>query len=53
VRSELQKVAWPSRSEVANYTVVVFVTLVLLTSLVFALDFGFAKAIIYLFQKPA
>jgi preprotein translocase subunit SecE len=51
VRIELQKVAWPGRTEVANYTVVVFVTVVLLTALVFGLDFAFAKGIIYLFRK--
>jgi preprotein translocase subunit SecE len=51
VRGELQKVAWPGRTEVANYTVVVFVTIVLLTALVFGLDYAFAKGVIYLFPK--
>ncbi|MGH9298276.1 MAG: preprotein translocase subunit SecE, partial [Acidimicrobiales bacterium] len=51
VRSELQKVAWPGRTEVANYTVVVLVTIVVFTALVFGLDYGFAKGIIYLFKK--
>ena len=51
VRSELQKVAWPGRTEVANYTVVVTVTVVLLTALVFGLDYVFAKGVFYLFQK--
>jgi preprotein translocase subunit SecE len=51
VRGELQKVAWPGRTEVANYTVVVFVTIVLLTLLVFGLDYAFAKGVIYLFRK--
>ncbi|MHB1987549.1 MAG: preprotein translocase subunit SecE [Acidimicrobiales bacterium] len=50
VRSELQKVAWPGRSEVANYTVVVLITVVLLTLFVFGLDYAFAKGIIYLFR---
>ncbi len=50
VRSELQKVAWPGRSEVANYTVVVLVAVVLLTAFIYGLDVGFAKGIIYLFQ---
>jgi preprotein translocase subunit SecE len=51
VRSELQKVAWPGRTEVANYTVVVLVTVVLLTLFVFFLDYAFAKGVIYLFRK--
>ena len=49
VRSELQKVAWPGRSEVTNYTIVVFIAVVLLTLFVFGLDYGFAKAMFYLF----
>jgi preprotein translocase subunit SecE len=51
VRNELAKVAWPGRSEVINYTIVVFFTIVLLTSIVFGLDVGFAKAVIFLFKK--
>jgi preprotein translocase subunit SecE len=49
VRNELVKVAWPGRAEVVNYTIVVFVTLVLVTAIVFGLDFAFAKAVILLF----
>ncbi len=51
VRSELQKVAWPGRTEVANYTAVVLVTIVLLTLFVFGLDYLFAKSVIFLFRK--
>ena len=51
VRSELQKVAWPGRTEVANYTVVVTITIIFVTLLVFGLDYVFAKGIFYLFQK--
>jgi preprotein translocase subunit SecE len=50
VRAELRKVAWPTRGEVANLSVVVLVTLVLLISLIFVLDLGFAKAVLYLFK---
>ncbi|MGO9335818.1 MAG: preprotein translocase subunit SecE [Acidimicrobiales bacterium] len=49
VRNELAKVAWPNRSEVVKYTIVVFVTLVFMTSLVFGLDYGFAKSVLFLF----
>ncbi|MGD0081607.1 MAG: preprotein translocase subunit SecE [Acidimicrobiales bacterium] len=49
VRNELVKVAWPGRAEVIKYTIVVFSTIVLLTSTVFGLDFVFAKFVIFLF----
>jgi len=49
VRIELAKVAWPNRPEVVKYTLVVFVTLVFMTSLVFGLDYGFAKGVLFLF----
>ncbi len=49
VRNELAKVAWPNRPEVVKYTLVVFVTLVFMTSLVFGLDYGFAKGVLFLF----
>jgi len=48
VRSELHKVAWPTRSEVANYSSVVLVTLVLLISFIFVLNYGFQKAVMTL-----
>jgi preprotein translocase subunit SecE len=50
VRSELRKVAWPTRPEVINYTLVVLVTIALLTALIFVLDYGFAKAVLYLYD---
>ncbi|MGH9292921.1 MAG: preprotein translocase subunit SecE [Acidimicrobiales bacterium] len=51
VRNELVKVAWPGRPEVVNYAIVVFVTLVLLTAIIFGLDYGFAKGVLLLFNK--
>ena len=51
VRNELAKVAWPNRREVVKYTIVVFVTLVFMTSLVFGLDAGFAKGVLFLFGR--
>jgi len=45
VREELKKVDWPTRRELVSYTIVVLVTVVVMTSLVFGLDFGFTKAI--------
>jgi len=51
VRDELRQVAWPNRSEMANYTAVVVTTLVLMISLIFVLNFGFGKAVLFLFHK--
>jgi preprotein translocase subunit SecE len=50
VRSELRQVAWPTRSEVANSATIVFMTLVLLVSLIFLLNWTFSHAVISLFN---
>ncbi len=50
VRAELRKVAWPTRQEVINYSIIVLVCLVVLTSLIFGLDYLFAKAALELFN---
>ncbi len=50
VRGELRKVAWPTRAEVINFSTIVFVALVLLTALIFGLDYLFGKAVIWLFE---
>ena len=50
IRAELRKVAWPTKSEVVNYSLVVLTTIVILTVLIFALDYVFAKAVLFLFD---
>ena len=45
VRLELKKVDWPTRKELITYTVVVLVTITVLTSFVFAIDWVFAQLI--------
>lgn len=49
VRQELKKVAWPDRREMLTYTIVVLMTVVVLTSYVFGLDFVIAKGIFRVF----
>ncbi len=49
-RGELRKVAWPTRTEVRNYSIVVLVTLIILISLIFVLDYGASKSILTLFH---
>jgi preprotein translocase subunit SecE len=51
IRDELRQVAWPSRSEMINYTAVVFTTLVLMVSLIFVLNFAFGKSVLFMFSK--
>jgi preprotein translocase subunit SecE len=47
--SELRKVIWPTRKELLTYTAVVIVFVTIITSLVAALDYGFARGILFLF----
>ena len=49
VRQELRKVAWPTRRELFAYTLVVLVSVVVLTSYVFGLDFLISKAVLLVF----
>jgi preprotein translocase subunit SecE len=51
VRDEMRQVAWPSRSELINYTSVVVTTLIIMISLIFVLNLGFGKLITLLFSK--
>ena len=49
VRGELKKVAWPDRRQMLTYTLVVVVTVVVLTSFVFGLDFIIGRGIFRVF----
>jgi preprotein translocase subunit SecE len=51
VRGELRKVAWPTRPEVIRYSSIVLVTIIVLTTLIFGLDYLFAKGIFFLFDQ--
>ena len=51
VRSELRKVAWPSRAEVINYSIIVLVAVIVLTAYVAALDYGFGDVLLKLFSR--
>jgi preprotein translocase subunit SecE len=50
VNVELRKVRWPSRTETLNYSAVVLIALVVITSLIFGLDLGFSKVAGFLFN---
>ena len=50
VRSELRKVAWPTRSETLNYSLIVALTLVFMTTLIFGLDWVFSEVVLRIFD---
>jgi preprotein translocase subunit SecE len=50
VRSELRKVAWPTRSETINYSLIVAVALVFMTTLIFGLDWVFSEVVLRIFN---
>jgi preprotein translocase subunit SecE len=50
VRAELRKVAWPTRPEVVNSTIIVLVAVVIMTTLIFFMDLAFAKGVLFLFD---
>jgi len=51
IRDELRQVAWPTRVEMVNYSMVVFFTLVIMIALIFLLNFAFGKGVFFMFQK--
>jgi preprotein translocase subunit SecE len=51
IRDEMRQVAWPSRAELLNYTSVVLTTLLIMISLIFALNLAFGKLVTLLFSK--
>lgn len=50
VRAEMRKVNWPTRAETINYSVIVFITVVVLTALIAGVDFGLSKAILWIYD---
>jgi preprotein translocase subunit SecE len=46
VRTELRKVAWPTRAETLNYSAVVGLALATVTALIFALDWVFGDLVL-------
>ena len=50
VRGELKKVAWPTRKEVVNSTIVVLIAVVFMTTLIFGFDYGSSQLVLFLFD---
>ena len=51
VRDEMRQVNWPTRPEVGNYTAIVGTVLLLMIGLIFGLNLGCSKVVVWLFQK--
>ncbi|MHB8467731.1 MAG: preprotein translocase subunit SecE [Acidimicrobiales bacterium] len=51
VRTELRRVAWPTRAETLNASTVVLIALIVLTAVIFAMDTSFAKFTLFLFKR--
>jgi preprotein translocase subunit SecE len=49
VIAELRKVIWPTRKELVTYTTVVIAFVLVVIAYVTTLDFGFSKAILWVF----
>jgi preprotein translocase subunit SecE len=51
VRSELRKVAWPTKAEVRKYSIVVLITVIVLTAFVSGLDWVLGSTVLKLFER--
>ena len=49
VAAELRKVIWPTRNELVTYTVAALIFVVILSTIVLSLDYGFTKLMFYVF----
>ena len=50
VKAEMRKVAWPTRVEVINSTIIVLLAVVVMTTLIFGMDYAFARSVLFLFE---
>jgi preprotein translocase subunit SecE len=50
VKGEMRKVAWPTRKEVINSTIIVLIAVVVMTSLIFGFDYVSSKFVLFLFD---
>jgi preprotein translocase subunit SecE len=50
VKGEMRKVAWPSKKEVINSTIIVLIAIIVMTSLIFGFDYVSSKFVLFLFD---
>ena len=51
VREEMRQVAWPTHAELINYTSITLFVLIVMIALIFGLNLGFGKIVLFLFKK--
>ena len=51
VRGELRKVAWPTRSEVINYSIIVLVAVLVMMAFIALVDYGASEFVLTLFDE--
>jgi preprotein translocase subunit SecE len=49
VAAELRKVIWPTRNELVTYTVVALVFIIIMSTIVLTLDYGYTKLVFWFF----
>ena len=49
VRGELKKVAWPTRSEVINSSIIVLIGVIVMATIIFGFDYGSLKFVDWIF----
>jgi preprotein translocase subunit SecE len=49
IAAELRKVIWPTRKELITYTVVALVFVIIMSTIVLTLDYGFTKLMFWIF----
>jgi preprotein translocase subunit SecE len=50
VRGEMRKVAWPTKKEIINSTIIVLIAVVVMTTLIFLFDYASAKFVLFLYE---
>jgi preprotein translocase subunit SecE len=50
VRAEMRKVAWPTRAEIINSSVIVLIAVTVMTLLIFGFDYLSAKFVLFLYD---
>ncbi len=51
VRTELRKVAWPTRDEVIRFSIIVLITIIVVTSMIALLDYVFGETIFWVIDR--
>ena len=51
VNAELRKVAWPTRNETLNLSLIVLIFLVLMTGLIAGFDYVFSKSVLWVIDQ--